>query len=118
MKEQDLVDKIKAYLSKQPNTFHWKEHGGVYGTAGIPDIIVCYKGKFVGLECKAKGRKPTVLQQITINKIKPEVIQTELRKRYTFLYMSFTILSTKTKRKATFGNVLSTNSFRRFRFSS
>ncbi len=69
MKEQDLVDKIKAYLSKQPNTFHWKEHGGVYGTAGIPDIIVCYKGKFVGLECKAKGRKPTVLQQITINKI-------------------------------------------------
>ena len=69
MKEQDLVDKIKAYLSKQPNTFHWKEHGGVYGTAVIPDIIVCYKGKFVGLECKAKGRKPTVLQQITINKI-------------------------------------------------
>lgn len=69
MKEQDLVDKIKAFLNKQPNIFHWKEHGGVYGTAGIPDIIVCYKGKFIGLECKAKGRKPTVLQQITINKI-------------------------------------------------
>lgn len=69
MKEQDLVNQIKTYLSKQPSTFFWKEHGGVYGTSGIPDIIICYKGKFIGLECKVKGRKTTVLQQITINRI-------------------------------------------------
>ena len=70
MKEQKLIDQIKAYLKDRPDTFYFKSHGGFYGTAGIPDIIICHKGKFVGLECKAKGRKPTLLQQLTINKIK------------------------------------------------
>lgn len=69
MKEQTLIDQIKAYLEMIPNLFYWKEHGGFYGTAGIPDIIICYKGQFLALECKAKGRKPTLLQKVTINKI-------------------------------------------------
>ena len=69
MKEQTIVDKIKAYLKTIPNLFFWKEHGGQYGTAGIPDIIVCYKGKFIALECKLPGRKPTLLQAITLRKI-------------------------------------------------
>ncbi len=69
MKEQDIVDKIKTYLKGVPNLFFWKEHGGQYGTAGIPDIIVCYKGRFIAFECKLPGRKPTVLQAITLKKI-------------------------------------------------
>lgn len=69
MKEQTIVDKIKAYLETIPNLFFWKEHGGQYGTAGIPDIIVCYKGKFIAFECKLPGRKPTLLQAITLRKI-------------------------------------------------
>jgi hypothetical protein len=36
---------------------------GGYGASGVPDIIACYKGKFVGIECKANGNKPTALQQ-------------------------------------------------------
>ena len=69
MKEQEIVNEIKKYLQSIPNLFFWKEHGGQYGTAGIPDLIVCYKGKFIGLECKQPGRKPTVLQKITLTKI-------------------------------------------------
>lgn len=69
MKEQEIVDKIKTYLKDVPNLFFWKEHGGQYGTAGIPDIIVCYKGRFIAFECKLPGRKPTVLQAITLKKI-------------------------------------------------
>lgn len=69
MKEQTIVDKIKAYLKTIPNLFFWKEHGGQYGTAGIPDIIVCYKGKFISFECKLPERKPTLLQAITLRKI-------------------------------------------------
>ena len=91
MKEQTIIDKIKAYLKTIPNLFFWKEHGGQYGsishysqlqwngvsggsafqpgTAGIPDIIVCYKGKFITFECKLPGRKPTLLQAITLRKI-------------------------------------------------
>ena len=34
-----------------------------YGASGVPDIIACWRGKFVGIECKANGNKPTGLQQ-------------------------------------------------------
>lgn len=69
MKEQDLINKIKTYLDSVKDLFYWKEHGGQFGTSGIPDIIICYKGRFLGLECKQPGRKPTILQAITLNKI-------------------------------------------------
>lgn len=40
-----------------------------YGASGVPDIVGCYKGRFFGIECKAKGNKPTELQRINLNKI-------------------------------------------------
>ena len=70
MKESDLIKKIKSYLKGIPNIFYWKEHGGQYGTAGIPDIIVCYKGKFIGLEAKVGNNKATKLQEMTIREIR------------------------------------------------
>ena len=70
MLEKDLVNDIRKYLQTKENLFFWKEHGGQFGTAGIPDIIVCYKGKFIAFECKKPGGKPTLLQSIAINKIK------------------------------------------------
>lgn len=69
MLEKNLVEEIKKYLQTKENLFFWKEHGGQYGTSGIPDIIICYKGKFIALECKLPGRSPTLLQKIAINKI-------------------------------------------------
>lgn len=36
-------------------------HG--YGRSGIPDIICCFKGRFIAIECKAgKTKIPTALQ--------------------------------------------------------
>lgn len=69
MTEQTLVDNIKKYLDSVPNLFYWKEHGGQFGTAGIPDIIVCYKGRFIAFECKRNNGKLTILQKITLNKM-------------------------------------------------
>ena len=69
MKESELVKKITDYLKTVRNCFFWKEHGGMYGTAGIPDIIVCYRGRFIAFECKVGSNKPTVLQSITIKHI-------------------------------------------------
>lgn len=42
----------------------------MYGTAGIPDIIVCYRGKFIALEAKRPGGKLTKLQEKTIKDIR------------------------------------------------
>ena len=70
MNENDLIQKIKKYLSRVPSTFFWKEHGGMYGTAGIPDIICCIKGKFAAFEVKVPGNKPTAIQASVHQKIR------------------------------------------------
>ena len=70
MLERDIVAAIKRYLLTLGDAvFFWKEHGGPYGCAGIPDIICCYKGRFIGLECKLSGGRLTELQKRAIEKI-------------------------------------------------
>lgn len=69
MAEKEIVNSILRYLKTVPGCFCWKEHGGMYGTAGIPDIICCYRGRFLAFEVKQPGRKLTRLQEITLNKI-------------------------------------------------
>ena len=70
MLERDIVTAIKRYLaSLGSDVFFWKEHGSVYGTNGVPDIICCYKGRFLGLECKLPGGRPTKIQKRAIEKI-------------------------------------------------
>lgn len=67
--EKNIENKIKEYLKTVEGLFYFKEHGGMYGTAGIPDLIICYKGRFIGLEVKATNGKATPLQDATIRKI-------------------------------------------------
>ena len=63
MLERDVVAEIKKYLSSlRGDVFFWKEHGGPYGTSGVPDIICCYRGRFLGLEVKLPSGKLTELQ--------------------------------------------------------
>ena len=70
MLERDIVTAIRKYLaSLGSDVFFWKEHGSVYGTNGVPDIICCYKGRFLGLECKRPGGRLTELQKRAIKKI-------------------------------------------------
>lgn len=69
MKENDIVKAILKYLKTVPHCFAWKEHGGMYGTAGIPDIIACIDGGFYAFEVKTDTGKTTALQDATIKKI-------------------------------------------------
>lgn len=69
MLEKDIVNKILRYLKTVPDCFCWKEHGGMYGTAGIPDIIACIGGRFFAFEVKTETGKTTALQDATIRKI-------------------------------------------------
>ena len=34
--------------------------------AGVPDIIICYKGYFLGVECKTKKGRVSELQKATL----------------------------------------------------
>ncbi len=70
MLEKDIVNQIQRYLKTVPHCFAWKTHGAQYSVAGIPDIIVCYKGQFIAFEVKSATGKPTKLQEVTIDKIR------------------------------------------------
>ena len=69
MAERNIVAAIMRLLKKTPGCFCWKEHGGMYGTAGIPDIICCYCGGFYAFEVKTETGTLTKLQEATIRKI-------------------------------------------------
>ena len=70
MLERDIVAAIKRYLGTLgEDVFFWKEHGSPYGISGVPDIICCYKGRFLGLEAKLPGGRLTPLQMRALEKI-------------------------------------------------
>jgi Holliday junction resolvase len=56
-----ILDDIGAY--------HFSPMTGGFGRAGVPDIIACYKGRFIGIECKAGKNEPTLLQKHNIKEI-------------------------------------------------
>lgn len=57
--------KVKAKVKKvllEVGAYYAMPMGTGYGNAGVPDFLVCFVGRFVGIECKANGGKPTALQ--------------------------------------------------------
>ena len=65
--------KIKKQVKKildDLGAYHFSPLTSGYGRSGVPDIIVCYKGKFIGIECKAGKGKLTALQERNIKQIK------------------------------------------------
>ena len=58
--------KVKALVTKilrELNAYYFFAAANGYGRSGIPDIVCCYKGHFIGIECKAGKNKPTALQE-------------------------------------------------------
>lgn len=58
MTEAVLVKKIiKALKKKYPKDVFYKVHGGPYQERGIPDILGCHRGRFIGIEVKTPENK-------------------------------------------------------------
>lgn len=58
--------KVKAAVKKildELGIYHFSPFQAGMGRAGIPDIIGCHKGRFIGIECKAGKNKLTELQK-------------------------------------------------------
>ena len=65
--------KVKKQVKKvldDIGAYHFSPLTAGYGRSGVPDIIVCYKGKFIGIECKAGKGKLTALQEYNIDLIR------------------------------------------------
>lgn len=62
---------VKALRTAYPGIWISKTHGSQYSRAGIPDLLVCAPGgRFVALEVKRPGKKPTKLQEIELAHLK------------------------------------------------
>ena len=69
-REKIFENKLKKYL-KSKGAWVLKYWGGsVYTQAGVQDLLVCYKGKFIGIEVKAETGHASELQLNTIEQIK------------------------------------------------
>lgn len=58
---REMLDKLGIY--------HFSPPGMGLGRSGIPDIIACFNGKFIAIECKAGNNKTTPLQERELNRI-------------------------------------------------
>ena len=68
MLEKTIQASIIKWL-RSKGIYTVKIQSGYYGKAGVPDILVCYKGHFLGFEVKRLGNKATELQKNNIKQI-------------------------------------------------
>lgn len=67
--EKNFENKIKDFLKEHGCWFVKYWGGGEFTKAGIPDILCCCDGHFLGIEVKAPKGKPTALQLHNLKKI-------------------------------------------------
>ena len=67
--EAKVKKKVVDVIKKNGAYYFFPATGG-YGRSGVPDIVCCYRGVFVAIECKAGTNKPTPLQEAEMGKIK------------------------------------------------
>jgi hypothetical protein len=67
--EGRVKEKVKVILNAVGAYYTMPQTGG-YGNSGTPDFIVCLKGEFIGIECKAGDNAPTTLQLWNLSQIR------------------------------------------------
>lgn len=68
MKEKNFENKLKQYL-KSIDAYYFKVWGGGFQQSGIPDVVACKNGIFIGIELKSSTGKPSELQKYNIKQI-------------------------------------------------
>ena len=67
--EKTFENKVKKFLAEEGTWFVKTWSNGVQ-RSGIPDILACVNGFFVGVEVKASNGKPSELQIYNLRKIR------------------------------------------------
>jgi hypothetical protein len=67
--EGKTKQKVSALLKQYDNMYYFMPVVSGYGQRSL-DYLGCYKQKFFAIETKARGKKPTHLQDLTIRAIK------------------------------------------------
>jgi hypothetical protein len=67
--EKKVKQNVVSVLTELDAYYFYPATGG-YGRSGIPDIVACLGGRFIGIECKAGNKKPTPLQARELQAVK------------------------------------------------
>jgi hypothetical protein len=69
--ERRLVRRIQLLIDERGGRC-FKIHGGdnPFQEVGIPDILACYRGRFLGLEVKLPGEEPSPMQWKVLDEIR------------------------------------------------
>lgn len=67
--EKRFEEKVKAFLKEQGCWILKTWSNGVQ-RSGVPDLLICCNGYFLGVELKAENGKPSELQLWNIDKIR------------------------------------------------
>jgi len=65
--------KVKALVKgilKDIGAYYTMPSTGGYGSSGVPDFVVCNRGRFYGIECKAGKGITTSLQEKHLHEIR------------------------------------------------
>lgn len=60
---------ISRAISKYKGVYKFMPVPNGYGPSSL-DYLLCYNGRFIGIEAKAPGKKPTARQKQTMEEIK------------------------------------------------
>ena len=67
--EKKVKNSVVRLLKEQGAYYFFPASYGM-GRSGVPDIVCCHKGNFIGIECKAGKNKPTPLQDKNLKQIR------------------------------------------------
>lgn len=67
--EKTFENKVKKFLEAN-GAWYVKFFANSFTKSGIPDILACVNGYFVGIEVKAQNGKPSELQLYNVRKIR------------------------------------------------
>ena len=67
--EKIFENKIKKYLDNHGAWYIKYWAGSQFTKSGVPDILACVNGYFVGIEVKAQNGKPSELQLYNVQRI-------------------------------------------------
>ena len=59
--EKKVKNKVVALLKERGAYYFFPASYGM-GRSGVPDVVACHCGRFIGIECKARKNTTTMLQ--------------------------------------------------------
>ena len=70
-RESEIKREIRHYL-KLKGIWHYNSWQGQFSEPGIADLIGIYKGRYLAIEVKVPGRKPSDRQQAFLDRVNHE----------------------------------------------